>query len=147
MRMSYPKEMISLDLKFMMMMVSLVVMHQMNQLVSDIFHWRIWVRFTFYLMVFIISFSFIEQSYLSRLPLQINDKRWNNKSGNLIITEYKKAEAVRKTSSYSSNHTNVPAQTFMQTTTPAPVYQLPYPPPASSSRKYSGGGFVLPGRN
>jgi len=61
------------------------------------------------------SLEDLEQSYLSRLPLQISDKRWNNKSGNLIITEYKKAEAVRKTSSYSSHHTNVPAQTVTVT--------------------------------
>ena len=86
----------------------------------------------------------LEQSYQSRLPLQISDKRWNKKSGNLIITELKKTETIRKISSYSSQ----PPSSELGYP-PAPSYQTPYNPPTSSncSRKYSGGGFVLPGRN
>merc|ERR1719232_1629274 len=90
------------------------------------------------------SMDELEQSYQSRLPLQISDKRWNKKSGNLIITELQKTETIRKISSYSSQPPS--SELGYQ---PAPSYQTPYTPPTSSncSRKYSGGGFVLPGRN
>jgi len=95
------------------------------------------------------SMDELEQSYQSRLPLQISDKRWNKKSGNLIITEFKKTETIRKISTYSSQPPSFTQPSSELGYPPAPSYQTPYNPPTSSncSRKYSGGGFVLPGRN
>jgi len=73
------------------------------------------------------SIQQLEEAFNSRVPLTIQDRRWGNDSGQLIITELKKSDSA-SVSAYPLNKSSSQTSIF------------------TNGAASSAGGFVLPGR-